>query len=139
MTILLGVVLEYVYASVGYFYLVDSFYNSDFGPSGENQCMNVFQCFMTMFSLGPRSSGGIGDMMRRESYEQGNRKYYYVRFFFDVTCFLVINIIIMNIIFGIIIDTFSEMRQENKKIELNKQNVCFICSLNKTRVIFSIL
>lgn len=68
-------------------------------------------------------------MMKRESYSKGNRAQYIVRFFYDVTCFMIINIILLNIIFGIIIDTFAELRKVKTQIEDNKANVCFICSL----------
>ena len=73
-------------------------------------------------------------MMVRESYAPGNRSQYIVRFFFDVTCFMIINIIILNIVFGIIIDTFAELRKEKQKIEENKANVCFVCSLPRNKV-----
>ena len=134
LTTLLGVVITYVYACVGYFFIVDTFWNENFGVAGENQCHSVFQCFFTMFSLGPRSSGGIGDMMIRESYSKSNRAQYIVRFFYDVSCFMIINIILLNIIFGIIIDTFAELRKVKTQIEDNKANVCFICSLQRNRV-----
>jgi len=137
LTTLLGIVITYVYAGIGYFFLVDTFWNESFGPDGENQCYNVFQCFFTMFSLGPRSSGGIGDMMIRESYAPDNKAQYIVRFFYDVTCFMIINIILLNIIFGIIIDTFAELRKKITDYKMNKANVCFICSLNRTKVKFS--
>ena len=134
LTILLGIVITYVYSGLGYFFMGDAFWNSNFGEAGENQCMNMFQCFFTMFSLGPRSSGGIGDMMVRESYAPGNRTQYVVRFFYDVSCFMIINIILLNIIFGIIIDTFAELRKKITDYKMNKDNVCFICSLQRTKV-----
>lgn len=73
-------------------------------------------------------------MMVRESYSNHNRPRYYVRFFYDVSCFIVINIILMNIVFGIIIDTFAELRNKNTTLEENKRSFCFICSLPKHRV-----
>lgn len=73
-------------------------------------------------------------MMIRESYSKSNRHQYIVRFFYDVTCFMIINIILLNIIFGIIIDTFAELRKVKTQVEDNKANVCFICSLQRNRV-----
>ena len=77
-------------------------------------------------------------MMVRESYRQGNRVKYFVRFFYDVSCFIIINVIFMNIIFGIIIDTFAELRDKNTKREQDIENVCFICSLDRHLVNFFI-
>ena len=69
--------------------------------------------------------------MKRESYSQDNRDRYIIRFVFDVSFFIVINIVLMNIIFGIIIDTFKELRSQNMaKIE-DRKNICFICSLHR--------
>ena len=70
-------------------------------------------------------------MMIRESYEDSNKPQYIVRFFYDVSCFIVINIIILNIFFGSIIDSFAELRRQKDYIEDNKANTCFICSLHR--------
>ena len=32
-------------------------------------CINAMQCFLTIFSLGPRSSGCIGDILTKPSYQ----------------------------------------------------------------------
>jgi hypothetical protein len=132
LTTLLCTVIIYIYALFGYYYLIDSFWNSSFGDAGENQCTTVFHCFLTVFSLGPRSSGSIGDMMVRESYKPENRVKWYVRFFYDVTAMIIVNITGLNIIFGIIIDTFAALRDKRTKMVLNMTTVCFICSLDKT-------
>lgn len=42
-----------------------------------------------------------------------------------------INIILLNIIFGIIIDTFSELRDERQLLEHDMNNICFICGREK--------
>ena len=41
--------------------------------------------------------------------------------------FLVIIIIIQNLIFGVIIDTFADLRSEKNKKEYQLKNTCFIC------------
>jgi Ion transport protein len=135
LTALLGMVIVYIYSLFGYYYLMDSFWNDNFGESGENQCTTVFHCFLTIFSLGPRSSGSIGDMMVRESYAADNKVKWYIRFFFDVSVFIIVNITLMNIIFGIIIDTFAALRDKMTKVTQNMNTVCFVCSLDKITVL----
>merc|ERR1711998_760163 len=45
--------------------------------------------------------------------------------------FLLINIVLLNVIFGIIIDTFGDLRvQKNEKYE-DKMNKCFICNIDR--------
>ena len=46
--------------------------------------------------------------------------------------FLIINIIFLNVIFGIIIDTFSQLRAEQDAKELDKKNVCFVAPAKQT-------
>lgn len=56
-----------------------------------------------------------------------------MRYVFDFTFFLVINIVLLNIFFGIIIDAFADKRalldEENSEME----NQCFICGITKSR------
>jgi hypothetical protein len=75
-------------------------------------------------------------MMVRESYAQSNRSTYYLRFFYDVLCFAIVNLVFLNIIFGIIIDTFAELRDEKRQFEDDRTGTCTICSLQKNLVIF---
>lgn len=69
--------------------------------------------------------------MIRESYLHENRERYILRFFYDVSFFFIINIVLMNIIFGIIIDAFKELRTKNFATDEDMRDVCFICSLNR--------
>ena len=41
------------------------------------------------------------------SHEDDNRHRYYVRFFYDLLFFAFIRVVFLNIIFGIIVDTFA--------------------------------
>ena len=38
----------------------------------------------------------------------------------------------LNIIFGVIIDTFAELRDKKAEMEEDMQNVCFICNLERS-------
>ena len=52
------------------------------------------------------SGGGLGENLeyRTETFE-----YYGYRIFFDLSYFIIITIIALNVVFGIIVDTFSEV------------------------------
>lgn len=45
--------------------------------------------------------------MGTESYSTDNQGFFYSRFFVDVTFYLIVNVVMINIIQGIIVDTFS--------------------------------
>lgn len=56
---------------------------------------------------GPRYTGGVGDVIQDISYAEGSKTHYFVRFFYDLLFWILINIIILNIVFGVIIDSFA--------------------------------
>ena len=45
--------------------------------------------------------------------------------------FIVVQTVLMNIVFGIIIDTFAELREEKAAKQAHMQNVCFICGIDR--------
>ena len=107
-TALLGIIMIYIYSIVGFFFSDDSYYNGDVGDyGGERQCQSMLQCYLTTLNWGLRNGGGIGDTIKMQSYNEENRGPYYFRLVFDLSFFIIINIVFLNIIFGIIIDTFA--------------------------------
>ena len=53
-----------------------------------------------------------------------------VRFFFDNIYYILLMIIMINIVAGIIIDTFGTLREELNKYNYDLQNYCFICGFD---------
>ena len=53
---------------------------------------------------------------------------------FDLTFYVVILIILLNILFGIIIDTFGELRTKKNELDYLIQNNCIICELSKFNI-----
>lgn len=53
------------------------------------------------------------------------------RWLMDETYFLLMIVMLLNIIFGIIIDTFSSLRAAKEARELDTEEVCFICGIDK--------
>lgn len=49
------------------------------------------------------------------------------RVVYDLLFFFVVIIIVLNLIFGVIIDTFADLRSEKQQKELILKNHCFIC------------
>ena len=84
---------------------------------GEGVCSSLLDCFAFGLLNGLRAGGGLGDLL------PGNRG----RAVFDFAFFLVIVVIILNIVFGIIIDTFAELRDEKQFIEKDNKKSCLIC------------
>lgn len=52
MTTLFALIVMYIYALFGYYYLSETFFNYSMGETGgENLCTSVLRCFLTIFSL----------------------------------------------------------------------------------------
>jgi len=79
---------------------------------------------MYSINLGLRNGGGIGDSM--QLMELSDPKFFW-KLIFDLSYFMLINIVSLNIIFGIIIDTFAELRDSQNTRDVDYTNVCFIC------------
>lgn len=80
----------------------------DLGDTDPDLCYNLYTCFVYTMNWGLRNGGGIADSMNYEP--KGNR--FFAKNMYDVTFFMIVNVIALNIIFGIIIDTFSQLRDD---------------------------
>ena len=108
MTFALGVLLMYIYAVIGFFAVIDPETSlSDY----QTYCSNPWHCFLSVANNGLRAGGGVGDVLNQIDYHgDGFTK----RYFYDLIYYLMIIVILLNIVFGIIIDTFAELRDQKR-------------------------
>ena len=69
-----------------------------------------------------------------EPYEFGKENKFGFKIVFDLSFFILINTIILNIVFGIIIDTFNEMRDESFSRSAKLNSICLICQLSRQEI-----
>lgn len=99
------------------------------GDLKERACDSLLMCIVTTLNQGLRNGGGIGDILRAPS----NREpLFMARVVYDLLFFFIVIIIVLNLIFGVIIDTFADLRSEKQQKELILKNTCFICGLNRS-------
>ena len=103
---LLLVFIFHFYTNIGFFFLNDNFAADIENDIPDNYCLCMSFCFLTNFDAGIRARGGAADQMVRISFERNTALYVY-RLFYDITYFLICIIIIIDLIFGIILGTFS--------------------------------
>lgn len=72
--------------------------------------------------------------MNNTSYDPNSRGLYWVRFVYDFTYFLAGVLIFLNMISGLIIDAFAELRNQKTITEEKKRNICYVCSINRNIV-----
>ncbi|XP_065845559.1 inositol 1,4,5-trisphosphate-gated calcium channel ITPR1-like isoform X2 [Oscarella lobularis] len=94
----------------------------------ERACDTLLMCIVTSLNQGVRNGGGIGDVLRSPS---SREPYYAVRVVYDLLFFFIIIIIVLNLIFGVIIDTFADLRTEKTTADEILKNSCFICGLER--------
>jgi hypothetical protein len=111
-TVFLMLMVIYCYSVLSAEYFFDKFTSNTAAPAYYYNCTQLWECVMYVFNYGLRMGGGIGDVTDALN-PLDNEGIYTAKFFFDVAFFMMINVISLNIIFGIIIDTFADMRQKN--------------------------
>ena len=89
----------------------------------------MIQCSITYFNLGVRSGGGIGDILTMRSFS--NVDLYTARYISDMIFYITVVLLLLNMVNGVIVTTFSQIRQERETKEEDKENKCFICSINR--------
>uniref|UniRef100_A0A8C5BKK5 Inositol 1,4,5-trisphosphate receptor n=1 Tax=Gadus morhua TaxID=8049 RepID=A0A8C5BKK5_GADMO len=157
LTAVLALILVYLFSIVGYIFFKDDFIlevdrlpnatlsewtsheprgRLDGLPSplllseGERACDSLLMCIVTVLSHGLRSGGGVGDVLRKPSKEE---PLFAARVIYDLLFFFMVIIIVLNLIFGVIIDTFADLRSEKQKKEEVLKTTCFICGLERDK------
>lgn len=113
MTAILGMVIIFIFTSIVYFtglkkmtiFMEDETFR---------MCENYIHCYLTHIGFGLRSGGGIGDVIGYPDYQEDTYGYI-ARFSFDFIFFVMVILIYFNIVSGIIIDTFSELRSKKEE------------------------
>uniref|UniRef100_A0A672VDH9 Inositol 1,4,5-trisphosphate receptor n=1 Tax=Strigops habroptila TaxID=2489341 RepID=A0A672VDH9_STRHB len=152
LTAVLALILVYLFSIVGYLFFKDDFILevdklpnetllsencSSVIPSDqmeeenkEHTCETLLMCIVTVLSHGLRSGGGVGDVLRKPSKEE---PLFAARVIYDLLFFFMVIIIVLNLIFGVIIDTFADLRSEKQKKEEILKTTCFICGLERDK------
>jgi len=119
-TMILGYFLQYVFVAISFMIFGQGYGFADKDTSG---CSTLMECLRAHFDYGFRSAPVWGDADLDLS-----------RFLFDYLYNLLVILIMAAIISGIIIDTFSELKEKQQEINEAMQSSCFICSLTRSEL-----
>lgn len=112
--------------------IIFQFFHKDFF---ENHlvCQTLMTCFIECLNYGMRNGGGVGDSMFAYNYDfhPGD---WAARAILDLLFFVIVNIILLNVVFGVIIDKFGEFRDEKMERMDDKDNVCYICGKDRPAI-----
>ncbi len=116
-----------MYSSIGFFFLNDQFVLDD-----DNLCDTAFSCFVNTVNLGLRSGGGIADAIGSIPYNVDEIDLFILRALFDLSFFIIMIVLMLNLIFGMSIDAFGDLRDQKTKNDEDQKNVCFICGIERS-------
>eukprot|EP01017_Pseudomicrothorax_dubius_P030236 TRINITY_DN3754_c0_g1_i4.p1 TRINITY_DN3754_c0_g1~~TRINITY_DN3754_c0_g1_i4.p1 ORF type:complete len:296 (-),score=88.04 TRINITY_DN3754_c0_g1_i4:58-945(-) len=134
MTFFLDFTIIYLYSIFSFEFIYDYFFLSSIAESndkGENACIDMLQCYLNIINMGMRAGGGIADNLAPASYYKDNAARYYFRFFYDLSFYVLVNVIMINCVLGIIIDTFGQLRDEKNRRDEDINSRCFICNIDR--------
>lgn len=121
-TALLMCIVIYEFSVVAYLYFFH-YYNSRV----ELECDDLFNCFVSTLNMGLR--GGLADALA-EIQEQD----YWTRLAFDLTFQVLVMMLFLNVVFGIIIDAFGDLRDARCAIEEDMNNNCLVCGWDRSTI-----
>ncbi|XP_043932426.1 inositol 1,4,5-trisphosphate receptor type 3 [Protopterus annectens] len=98
--------------------------------ASERACDTLLMCIVTVLNHGLRNGGGVGDVLRKPSKDES---LFPARVVYDLLFYFIVIIIVLNLIFGVIIDTFADLRSEKQKKEEVLKTTCFVCGLERDK------
>ena len=140
LTFCFAFIIIYIFANI-YFFFENSDFYYELKYYSDNYCKTLVFAFLNALDNGLRARGGLGDSAKRISFLR-NSGHYLVRLVLDDIFFLLIVIIMIDMVFGIVVKSFDELRNRNQKYHSDKTDLCFIChsnriSLERMRINFS--
>jgi len=128
LTGILMLVVFFMFAIAAYYYLSE-YINRDAGYGEEGTCSTLRRCLLQISIPALRANGGIGDNLAPPVPVAENQAQ---RWSFDLTYFVIFEVLFLKLVFGIILDTFGELRETRDEITQDQQSQCFICGLDQS-------
>lgn len=114
-TLLLAAIVIYAYSIFVHLYFQKFFNNEMVG-----ECENLSHCYFTILDRGFRNGEGIGGLLELAYYGTGGGdSRFYGSLFLNISFFLIINTVLLNIILAVLVDTFSDLRQRSDAFSKN--------------------
>eukprot|EP00658_Telonema_sp_P-2_P015843 TRINITY_DN1611_c0_g1_i7.p1 TRINITY_DN1611_c0_g1~~TRINITY_DN1611_c0_g1_i7.p1 ORF type:complete len:2287 (+),score=713.24 TRINITY_DN1611_c0_g1_i7:154-6861(+) len=124
-SLLLICTVTYLYSVLAF-----NFFREDYFFEDRYTCETLLQCFTTTINYGLRSPGGVADVLVEEEWDSST---YWSRAVFDLTFYILVILLLLNVILGVIIDAFAALRSKNEKLKKEQRSRCLICDIKRTK------
>ncbi|MCI4374966.1 hypothetical protein PGIGA_G00103600 [Pangasianodon gigas] len=123
LTAVLGLILVYLFSIVGYIFFKDDFILEvdRISNSTLEEGVNQASSFLSEGSCVLENGTCLSEPL------------FAARVIYDLLFFFLVIIIVLNLIFGVIIDTFADLRSEKQRKEEVLKTTCFICGLERDK------
>ena len=88
---------------------------------------DLFICWLSALTMALQKNN-MADIMQSRSSEEPS---YYFVLIYQFTYYILVITVLLNVIFGIIIDTFGELRTKGAQTKRQMENTCFICGVER--------
>ena len=135
-TVIFMIIIVYIYSVWGYKYMAEHYWYMDFNEEKNPICTSLLQCFVAALNDGLRANDLGASIERLRSpdivaLDFDDYLKYYMQALQAFSYWFVVCIILLNVIFGIIIDSFGELRHHRAMIQGKIDNECFICGIDR--------
>ena len=108
-TLALAGLIIYAYSIFVHLYF-KTYFTSDF----EGECDNLSHCYWTILNKAFRNGEGVGGLLSFAFYgAAGGDIRFYGSLFLNISFFLIVNTVLLNIILAVLVDTFSQLRERS--------------------------
>ena len=121
-------ILIFFFSNIGFFFYIDEF-DAQINGKTENYCQTLVECAITYFNHGVRAGGGIGDILPEKDFTDMHG--YTIRWSTDLIFYITVILLLLNMINGVIVSTFSQIRETSSQKEEDIEEKCFICNKEK--------
>ena len=120
-----GLIVLFCMTIICFVHYRDSFVLTD----NDMTCDGMLECYLSVVNQGLRAGGGLGDVLGAPEKEGWG---FWTRMAFDFLFFIAISVILLQIIFGIILDAFGDMRDKRGDLLEDINSVCFVCGKGRS-------
>lgn len=130
-TFFLGNIIVLLYA-IGIFLIFpeDLVIDLDDGTAYRPCLGTLLECYVAHLNYGLRDGGGIGERIKDIRFDLSMLSI--LRILTILSFFLIVNLMVLQLVYCIIVDTFAQLRSEKQQKEEVLRNTCFVCGLNRS-------